>query len=216
MSNLQRHNFTLLDLTAVIAILLLLTAVSGVYIGRERKMSAFEQALREVRVLCARARAETMRDGVVRKVVFYPGENLFRIEAVPAEGESEAVVTVEAIEDGDLPYVVLDAIDLEWEREQAAAAEDAPENRSGEENPAVLQWQFPAALGVKIELPDLQDVAFTEDSLEMWRYTPGGSARLSHALSVQVNGDVRLLTVSDFTGLLTVTGELADQGKVVW
>ena len=74
MKKFRRKNFTLLELAAVIAILILLTAVSGVYIGRERKLPEFERALRDFQVFCARARTECVRDGVIRKVVFYPDE----------------------------------------------------------------------------------------------------------------------------------------------
>lgn len=215
MSKLHRKNFTLLELAAVIAILILLTAVSGVYIGRERKLPEFERALRDFQVFCAKGRTDTMRDGIVRKVVFYPEENLFRIETVDPMGESEAIIPAEEVEDGNMPYVVLDAIDADWEAEQKlkTSAADTPD-------PGMLEapervWRFPPKLGVTVELPDMQGVEIAEESLEMWRFTRNGAARLTHALTVQLNSDMRTITVSDFTGLVEIVKTDSEQGQIV-
>ena len=124
MKKFRRKNFTLLELAAVIAILILLTAVSGVYIGRERKLPEFERALRDFQVFCAKARTECMRDGVIRKVVFYPDENIFRVEKIESWGESEAIVPADAVEEGNIPYVVLEAVDADWEAEQKLKLQD--------------------------------------------------------------------------------------------
>ena len=74
----RRHNFTLIELAVVVAILILLTAVSSVYLGRDRRGSEFERSLRDFQVFCARARSASMQDGAVRKIVFYPEENVYR------------------------------------------------------------------------------------------------------------------------------------------
>ena len=216
MSKFQRKNFTLLELAAVIAILILLTAVSGVYIGRERKMPVFERSLRDFQVFCAKGRSDTMRDGIVRKVVFYPEENLFRMEKVDPMGESEAVIPAEEVEEGNMPYVVLDAIDADWEAEQKlkTASDEAP--MPEEEYETVREWKFPEKLGVTVELPDMQGVEFTEESLEMWRFTRNGSARLTHALTVQLQSDMRTITVSDFTGLVEVVKTDPEQGQIIY
>ena len=215
MSKFQRKNFTLLELAAVIAILILLTAVSGVYIGRERKMPVFERSLRDFQVFCAKGRSDTMRDGIVRKVVFYPEENLFRMEKVDPMGESEAVIPAEEVEEGNMPYVVLDAIDADWEAEQKlkTASDEAP--MPEEEYETVREWKFPEKLGVTVELPDMQGVEFTEESLEMWRFTRNGAARLTHALTVQLNSDIRTITVSDFTGLVEIVKTDTAEGQIV-
>ena len=215
MSKFQRKNFTLLELAAVIAILILLTAVSGVYIGRERKMPVFERSLRDFQVFCAKGRTDTMRDGIVRKVVFYPEENLFRIEKVDPMGESEAIIPAEEVEEGNMPYVVLDAIDSDWEAEQKlkTASDDSP--TTDDEYETVREWKFPAKLGVTVELPDMQGVEFTEESLEMWRFTRNGAARLTHALTVQLNSDIRTITVSDFTGLVEIVKTDTAEGQIV-
>ncbi|MBR2357846.1 MAG: hypothetical protein IKA65_07475 [Lentisphaeria bacterium] len=215
MSKFQRKNFTLLELAAVIAILILLTAVSGVYIGRERKMPVFERSLRDFQVFCAKGRSDTMRDGIVRKVVFYPEENLFRMEKVDPMGESEAVIPAEEVEEGNMPYVVLDAIDADWEAEQKLknASDEAP--MPEDEYETVREWKFPEKLGVTVELPDMQGVEFTEESLEMWRFTRNGAARLTHALTVQLNSDIRTITVSDFTGLVEIVKTDTAEGQIV-
>ena len=215
MSKFQRKNFTLLELAAVIAILILLTAVSGVYIGRERKMPVFERSLRDFQVFCAKGRSDTMRDGIVRKVVFYPEENLFRMEKVDPMGESEAVIPAEEVEEGNMPYVVLDAIDSDWEAEQKlkTASDEAPTPE--EEYETVREWKFPEKLGVTVELPDMQGVEFTEESLEMWRFTRNGAARLTHALTVQLNSDIRTITVSDFTGLVEIVKTDTAEGQIM-
>ena len=215
MKKFRRKNFTLLELAAVIAILILLTAVSGVYIGRERKLPEFERALRDFQVFCAKTRTECMRDGVIRKVVFYPDENVFRVEKIESWGESEAIVPADAVEEGNIPYVVLDAIDADWEAEQKLKLQDgelAPQYKEE----TVPEWKFPVKLGVVIELPDMQGVEFTEESLEMWRFARNGSARLTHALTVQLKDDMRTITVSDFTGLVEVVKTDTEQGRIVY
>lgn len=215
MSKFQRKNFTLLELAAVIAILILLTAVSGVYIGRERKMPVFERSLRDFQVFCAKGRSDTMRDGIVRKVVFYPEENLFRMEKVDPMGESEAVIPAEEVEEGNMPYVVLDAIDSDWEAEQKLKTASGDSPMPEEEYETVREWKFPEKLGVTVELPDMQGVEFTEESLEMWRFTRNGAARLTHALTVQLNSDIRTITVSDFTGLVEIVKTDTAEGQIV-
>lgn len=215
MSKFQRKNFTLLELAAVIAILILLTAVSGVYIGRERKMPVFERSLRDFQVFCAKGRTDTMRDGIVRKVVFYPEENLFRMEKVDPMGECEAVIPAEEVEEGNMPYVVLDAIDSDWEAEQKLKTASGDSPMPEEEYETVREWKFPEKLGVTVELPDMQGVEFTEESLEMWRFTRNGAARLTHALTVQLNSDIRTITVSDFTGLVEIVKTDTAEGQIV-
>lgn len=215
MNTLRRKNFTLLELAAVIAILVLLTAVSGVYIGRARKMPEFERALRDFQVFCAKARTDSMRDGVIRKVVFYPDENLFRIEKVESWGESDAVVPAEAVEEGNIPYVVLDAIDADWEAEQKLKLQSDNESLPDTENEPERVWRFPPKLGVTVELPDMHGVEFTEESLEMWRFSRNGSARLTYSLTVQLESDMRTITVSDFTGLVEIVKTDTEQGEIV-
>ena len=126
--NLRRHYFTLLELSVVIVILVLLTTVASVYIRRERKAHEFERSLRDFQVFCARARAATMRDAVMRKIVFYPDEQMFRIEKVERWNESPAVATLEDAESNNSAYVVLDVVDPDAESEENAveAAEDEP------------------------------------------------------------------------------------------
>ena len=216
MRKFQRKNFTLLELAAVIAILVLLTAVSGVYIGRERKMPEFERSLRDFQVFCAKVRTDCMRDGIVRKVVFYPEENLFRAEKVESWGESEAVVPFEDIEEGNIPYVVLDAIDADWEAEQKLKQSSNENSVVSEEFETVREWRFPPKLGVTVELPDMQGVELNEESLEMWRFTRNGAARLTHALTVQLQSDMRTITVSDFTGLVEVVKSDPEQGQIIY
>ena len=216
MKKFRCQHFTLLELAAVIAILILLTAVSGVYIGRERKMPEFERALRDFQVFCAKGRTDSMRDGIIRKVVFYPEENVFRIEKVESWGESEAIVPADAVEEGNIPYVVLDAIDADWEAEQKLklqADEFAPQTVEDE---AIPEWKFPPKLGVTIELPDMHGVEITEESLEMWRFTRNGSARLTHELTIQLQSDMRTITVSDFTGLVEVVKTDTEKGHIVY
>ena len=214
MKTFRRNHFTLLELTAVITILILLTAVSSVYVGRERKGAAFEQALRELRVFCAKARAECMRDGRMRKVVFYPEENIFRIEKVEHYNESEAFALAEDVEGGNVPYVVLEAIDPELETE--LAAEDESNEAAAVQSEKVEQWAFPEKLGVQFEFPEFENLQLQEESIELWRYTRGGGARLSHELSLQFNDDVRIMTVSDFSGLLEVVRADEQEGKKIW
>ena len=216
MKQFHRNNFTLLELAAVIAILVLLTAVSGVYIGRERKMPAFERALRDFQVFCAKARTDCMRDGIIRKVVFYPDESVFRIEKVESWGESDAIVPADAVEEGNIPYVVLDAVDADWEAEQKLKLQDDFITPQVVEFEQIPEWKFPPKLGVTIELPDMHGVEINEESLEMWRFTRNGSARLSHELTIQMQSDMRTITVSDFTGLVEVVKTDTEKGQIVF
>lgn len=206
------HCFTLLELAVVVVILVLLTTVAGIYIRRDRKVHEFERSLRDFQVFCARARAATMHDGVSRKIVFYPDEQLFRIEEVELWNDSGAIVTVEAAENNDnTAYVVLDVVDPDAEEESAA---EVPGRENIEER--FLTWRFPASLGLNIDLPELDGVEFTEESLELWRYTTGGSARLQYGLKVRLNEDARLITVSDFTGLVEVVRDTGEEGHRVF
>ena len=179
---LRRHYFTLLELSAVIVILILLTAISTVYIRRDRKNYEFEQALRDFQVFCARARTAVMRDGKVRKIVFYPDERVFRIEFVESWNESGAIAKVE-------------------------------DESIGEK---FRSWSFPEKLGMNFDMPDFEGVEINENEIELWRYTPGGSARLQHALKVSLNEDTRLITVSDFTGLLEIRKDIPDEGRILY
>ncbi|MBE6369865.1 MAG: type II secretion system protein [Lentisphaerae bacterium] len=236
-----RH-FTLLELAAVIAILILLTAVSSVYIGRERRGPEFRRALQDFQVFCARARSETMQDGKVRKVVFYPEEKVFRIETLDSWGDGSSVMLAEDLEgDDEKPYVVLDAIDPELEEELKSYDEESAEEDSerqdddSDREKKAPEWRFPEKLEVQFELPEDdgeedEDLFPTSDSgklskfgkaaeeedsdsgesLELWRYTRGGAARLSHELTLQMNSLIYKLTVSDFTGLIELR-EPADE-----
>ena len=215
---MRRKNFTLLELAAVIAILVLLTTVASVYIGKERKQAAFERALRDFQIFCARARAESMLDGKVRKLLFYPDEKVFRIEVPEDWNQSPAVIAVEEVEDGNMPYVVLDAIDPDWENEMAETEESGDSGDSAPENtePVERKWAFPESLGVAFELPALEGTAPAEESLELWRFVRGGSARMTHRLTVQLNEDVRTVAISDFTGLVEITEGTGEEGRIVW
>ena len=214
MKNLRINHFTLLELAAVIAILILLTAISSVYIGRERKQSAFEQSLREFRVFCAKARARCMSDGAVRKLVYYPEEKIFRIEKVEHWNESPAVVLAEDVEAGNMPYVVLDAIDPDWEAEQKSYDDSITPVEDSEEIPA--EWAFPEKLGVLFEVPEFEGTEIPDDALEMWRFTRSGRARMLHKMVVQLNDDVRTIEVSDFSGLVEIKSGRDEEGRIVW
>ena len=210
MKNLRCQYFTLLELAAVITIMILLTALAGVYISRDRKLPEFEQALRDFQLFCARARYYSTSDGIVRKIVFYPDENVFRIEGVQSWDAGGAAVRVEDIESGNMPYVVLEAIDPDQEQEDRlqAGVPEMPVHYG--------EWRFPEKLGVVIELPDMHGVQFNEENLELWRFDANGNARLSHALTVQINDYTRLITVSDFTGLVEIIKNPEDKGYTVW
>ena len=191
---LQKRYFTLLELMAVIAIILLLTSVAGIYIGRERKGSLFEQSLRDFQVFCATARSESMRDGHIRKVVFYPEEKIFRIERDSAWNNFTTTVTIEDAESGeDLPYVVLEVVDPDADD----FAEESEESFGREQ-----AWRFPEKLEVNFELPEHAGVLIQEEKLELWRYLRNGSARQSHNLTVQMKDDARVFGVSEFTGFV--------------
>lgn len=212
---MHRKYFTLLELAAVIAILILLTSVASVYVGRERKQAVFERALRDFQIFCARGRAESMLDGKVRKLAFYPDEKKFRIEIVEDWNQSPAVITADEVEAGNMPYVVLDAIDPDWEEELAAEinSDDLPE--SDWQSP-VREWAFPATLDISFEVPELEGVAIADESLELWRFLRGGSARMQHKLTVQFNEDVRTMAISDFTGIVEITSGTAETGRIIW
>lgn len=207
------HHFTLLELAVVIVILILLTTVASVYIRSERKAHEFERSLRDFQVFCARARTATMQDGIMRKIVYYPDEQVFMIEKVERWNESAATVTADDAENNNTSYVVLDVIDPDAEEEDTAEAVTAAESNIDER---YLTWKFPAKLGMNIDLPDLDGVEITEESLELWRYSPGGSARLQYGLKVRLNDDARLITVSDFTGLVEIVKDSGDEGHRVF
>ena len=190
--------------------MILLTALAGVYVSRDRKLPEFEQALRDFQLFCARARYDSTSDMIIRKIVFYPAENVFRIEGVQPWDTGGAAVKVEDIESGNMPYVVLEAIDPEQEEEDRlqAGVPEMPEHYG--------EWRFPEKLGVVIELPDMHGVQINEEYLELWRFDANGNARLSHSLTVQINDDTRLITVSDFTGLVEIVKNPEDKGYTVW
>ena len=77
-------------------------------------------------------------------------------------------------------------------------------------------WSFPEKLGMNFDMPDFEGVEINENEIELWRYTPGGSARLQHALKVSLNEDTRLITVSDFTGLLEIRKDIPDEGRILY
>ena len=206
---LRRHYFTLLELSAVIVILILLTAISTVYIRRDRKNYEFEQALRDFQAFCARARTAVMRDGKVRKIVFYPDERVFRIEFVESWNESGAIAKVEDVEGNTANFVVLDAVDPDADE----SADEVEDESIGEK---FRSWSFPEKLGMNFDMPDFEGVEINENEIELWRYTPGGSARLQHALKVSLNEDTRLITVSDFTGLLEIRKDIPDEGRILY
>ncbi|MBO5721712.1 MAG: type II secretion system protein [Lentisphaeria bacterium] len=217
MKQLKRKYFTLLELSAVIVIFILLTAISGSYIGRERKSAVFERALRDFRVYCARARADSMLDGKVRRLLYYPDEKVFRIEKSDEWLNNPAVMQADEIEgEGDLPPVILDAVDKEWEAEQEFADGQAGENSSGSKDESIPEWRFPEKLDITIELPAMEGVEPAEDFIELWRFTRGGSARMSYALTVQLGSDVRSVRISDFTGWVEVVAEASDNGRIIW
>ena len=207
----RRHNFTLIELAVVVAILILLTAVSSVYLGRDRRGSEFERSLRDFQVFCARARAASMQDGLVRKIVFYPEENIFRIEKVESWNESGAVALAEDVEAGNSGYVVLEALESgdDGEESEDVIADELIEER-------FLSWKFPEKLEVKFALPDFENEEITEESVELWRYNRGGTGRLTHSLSVQRGEEVYNVTISDFTGIVEVRINSGTEERTVW
>lgn len=188
--------------------MILLTAISTVYIRRDRKNYEFEQSLRDFQVFCSRARSAVLLDGKVRKVVYYPDEQLFRIEFVENWSDSGAFAQADAVEAGNAGYVVLDVSEDEEEDVEEAIDEIIEEKH--------LSWRFPEKLGMTLDMPDFEGVEINESFLELWRYMPGGGARLQHALKVSMNDDTRLITVSDFTGLVEIVKDLNDEGRILY
>ena len=206
----RRHYFTLLELTAVITILILLTAVSTAYISRDQKGSDFKRALQEFQLFCARARSASMADNVARKIVFYPQEEVFRIEKADAWNEGSSVIQAEEAEAGAEAYVVLEVIDPEEVEGDDSGGEDGQIRRK------YLQWRFPENLEVKFDLPVFDGVEIQSEAVELWRYTRGGAARISCELIVQMNYDSFTFTVSELSGLLEVVVNREDEGRNVW
>ena len=209
----RRHNFTLIELAVVVAILILLTAVSSVYLGRDRRGSEFERSLRDFQVFCARARSASMQDGAVRKIVFYPEENIFRIEKVESWNESGSVVKAEDAEAGNAGFVVLEAL----EDDETDSEEDEDSHPRDETiDPRFLSWKFPEKLEVDFTLPELEGEEITEESVELWRYTRGGSARLTHSLNIAWGEQIYIISVSDFTGVVEVKRDTENREQTVW
>ena len=128
-----------------------------------------------------------------------------------------AVMQADEIEgEVDLPPVILDAVDKEWEAEQEFADGQAGENSSGSKDESIPEWRFPEKLDITIELPAMEGVEPAEDFIELWRFTRGGSARMSYALTVQLGSDVRSVRISDFTGWVEVVAEASDNGRIIW
>ena len=205
---LRCHHFTLLELSAVIVILILLTAISTVYLRSDRKNHEFEQSLRDFQVFCARARSAVMLDGKIRKIVYYPDEQIFRIEFAENWSDSGAFAKADDVQAGTAGYVVLDASEDETDDDEEVVDESI--------DARYRSWRFPEKLGMTFDMPEFEGVEINESTLELWRYIPGGSARLQHSLKVSMNEDTRLITVSDFTGLVEIVKDFNDKGRILY
>lgn len=205
---LRCHHFTLLELSAVIVILILLTAISTVYLRSDRKNHEFEQSLRDFQVFCARARSAVMLDGKIRKIVYYPDEQIFRIEIAENWSDSGAFAKADDVQAGTAGYVVLDASEDETDDDEEVVDESI--------DARYRSWRFPEKLGMTFDMPEFEGVEINESTLELWRYIPGGSARLQHSLKVSMNEDTRLITVSDFTGLVEIVKDFNDKGRILY
>ena len=156
---------------------------------------------------------------VMRQV--WTEENKFnaylKVEILTAEAWRElGVVPAEDVEEGNIPYVVLDAIDADWEAEQKLKLKEDEFVTLSTDDETMPEWKFPPKLGVTIELPDMHGVEIAEESLEMWRFTRNGSARLTHELTVQMQSNMRTITVSDFTGLVEIVETDTEKGHIVY
>lgn len=213
---MRRNSFTLLELIAVIAILMIIVALSGAYLRRDRKVAALTQAMQEFRLFSARGRAATMTDGVRRKLVYYPNEQLFKIERADELLASGVMCRAEDVDaEEKKAYVILYV--LEEDEENAAAGDDENEEShiSPEEAEAIEErknkWRFPAGLELEYDSDGISELA-DDEGLELWQFAPDGSARLHQILVVELNGTKQTLTVDDFTGLVTVKdGDIRDE-----
>ncbi len=199
----RRHEFTLLEVAAVIAILMVVSAVAASYLRTDRKVAQMERALRDFQLFCARARAEAMRSGEPCRVVFYPDEKEFRIEKISDPLESGSTCKASEVDSGELAYVVLDVLEeADYPEDEATSARNAG-------------WRFPEKLEIEFRMEQLNEL-FTGEGMELWRFGRDGAARLHRPLVVESGGLVRSVTISEFSGLLeTVERDVTAEDDVL-
>ena len=181
----RRRHFTLVEMIAVIAVMVLVIGVTSVSL-RDGTRGAIRRTLKEFELFCARVRGQVLSDGVERKVVLDPESG--EISALPLALSSDgAAVRADDLEAADAPPVILEVI--EPEDEEALAEADSFRK----------VWRFPDNLKLEFRMEALNGVPAGE-TLELWRCRRDGSMQLNEPLILYAGENAWSFTVSEFSG----------------
>lgn len=181
----RTRHFTLVEMIAVIAIMVLVIGVTSVTL-RDNTRGAIRRSLKEFELFCARVRGQVLSDGVERKVVLDPELGEIRALALTADAGAGAV-RADDLDNADVPPVILEVI--EPEDEEALAEQDTFRK----------VWRFPDNLKLEFRMDALNGVPAGEP-LELWRCRRDGTMQLNEPLILYAGESAWSFTVSEFSG----------------
>jgi len=187
--HLQRRDFTLLEIIAVIVIMMIGAGVASVYLRSGSSAASFDQAAREFKALASQARIQAMELGRDRVISFYPTSRTFRAGEPEQLERDEATVIV-------------------TEMPSALVTDNNSEQWTDPEKFAKLSWKLPddyeldaeSNLGTEYSSGD-------ESSVEVFRFFPDGGGSGTHRFVMNFQGMKRVFTISGLTGLLIESNE---------
>lgn len=187
---MRRHDFTLVELIAVIVIISIGVGIASVSIRSNSDASNFEQAAQDFKAFAAQARFQAMGLGRDRAIVYQQAERKFTA-ADPAAEEERDEDSMNILE---LPERLKNTDDNNTGTELSEPA-----------NFADLSWTLPE----DYELETDSNV-FSGDhgqGVEIFRFYPDGSGSGSHKFTLQYRTLKKEFTISPLTGLLMETTE---------
>ena len=182
---LRSRHFTLVEMIAVIAIMVLVIGVTSVTL-RDGTQGALRRSLKEFELFCAKVRGQVLSDGMERKVVFDPETGSIGVRLLAADAGG-GTVRADDLGNADAPAVILEVVEPE------------DEERLAEADTFRQVWHFPETLKLEFRMDALNGLAGGE-VLELWRCRRDGTMQLNQPLILYAGEKAWSFTVSEFSG----------------
>lgn len=185
---MKRHDFSLVELIAVIVIISIGIGIASVRIRSSSDAGKFEQAAGEFKSFAARARFQAMELGRDRAVFYHSAERKFTAADPQDAGERD---------ENSMNILELPSR-LRNYKEAEPYAEPA--------NFAALSWNLPEDYELETDSGSFGG-GDRGEGLEIFRFYADGGGSGSHRFTLQFRTLKKTFTISPLTGLLTETTE---------
>jgi type II secretory pathway pseudopilin PulG len=184
---MKRHDFSLVELIAVIVIISVGIGIASVGIRSSSDAAKFEQAAGEFTAFASRARFQAMELGRDRAILYHPAERRFTAsDPQTAEEPDENSINILALPSRLRNY-------------ETDAAYSEPSNF------AALSWPLPEDYELEADGGVLG--GDRGQGLEIFRFYADGGGSGSHRFILQFKNLKRVFTISPLTGLMTESAE---------